>query len=421
MSLDNLGEFSNRGGDTTQTTVTAEPPAAGTGEPQGTQTQPVTTPPAVTTPEPKIETSKPESFMADIVTAFQKSIPEEPPVQEPAQKTTTAEPEPKPTETKPEEKTGDDFGLPEPPTNLTERGKRSWRSYQEKAHQAIGQREKRIKELQGEINAQKEALTVDQDEVGKLKSELANAHKTLEQTAIERSPMFKEKVLDQQESIKGRLAKIAEGTSLTASDVNRLINGDLGTREEMLQAHPLSPMRQQQVVDLLERWDQVEEQRNSMLTNGKASYQEHLRKLQLEEEGRKAQFVRESTAIFEDALTVLAPKIEPYQPIEGNQQWNDSIPVLKQSARKIFNGEVDKKVLAEVAILAPAAVVYQRVILPAAFKRIQELTQQIERMRGVNPSITDRGGDSASPTITKSGSGDFVKDLVDRFRKEAGA
>lgn len=419
MSLDNLGEFSNRGSDTTQATVTAEPPAQ-TGTPP--PAQPVIQP--AQEPRPTVTEAKPDTFMSDIVTAFQKSIPEDQPtVQEPAKPTEKdqAEPEAKPTDTKPEERPSDDFGLPEAPTNLTERGKRSWRSYQEKAHQAIQQREKRIKELTSEIHAQKEALTTDQDEVGKLKSELANAHKVLEQTAIERSPMFKEKILDQQESIKGRLGKIAEGTSLSANDVNRLINGDLAAREEMLAAHPLSPMRQQQVVDLLERWDQVEEQRTSMLANGRQSYQEHVRKLQMDEEARKAQFVRESTALFEDALTVLAPKIEPYQPIEGNQQWNDSIPVLKQHARKIFNGEVDKKVLAEVAILAPAAVVYQKVILPAAFKRIQELSQQIERMRGVNPSITDRGGDSATPTTVKTGSGDFVKDLVDRFRKEAGA
>jgi 2-succinyl-5-enolpyruvyl-6-hydroxy-3-cyclohexene-1-carboxylate synthase len=174
------------------------------------------------------------------------------------------------------------------------------------------------------------------------------------------------------------------------------------------------------VVDLLERWDEVEDQRNSILANGRQSYQEHVRKLQLEEEGRKAQFVRESTAMFEDAMTTLAPKIDPYQPIEGNQQWNESIPHLKQAARKIFNGEVDKKTLAEVAILAPAAVVYHRVIVPAAMKRIQELTAQIERMRGLSPTVSDRGGDTAQ-LPPKSATGDFVKELVDRFRKESGA
>jgi hypothetical protein len=419
MSLDNLGEFSNRGSDTTQATVTAEPPAqTGTPPPAQTVIQPAQE------PKPTVTEAKPDTFMSDIVTAFQKSIPEEqPPVAEPAKPTEKppGEPEKKSDGKSPEQVPEGRYGLPETPKNLSERGRQNWRNFEVSAISQIDAREKRIKELQGEIHAQKEALTVDQDEVGKLKGQLAEAHKVLEQTAIERSPMFKEKILDQQESIKGRLGKIAEGTSLSANDVNRLINGDLAAREEMLAAHPLSPMRQQQVVDLLERWDQVEEQRTSMLANGRQSYQEHVRKTQLEEEARKAQFVRESTAMFEDALTVLAPKMEPYQPIDGNQQWNDSIPVLKQHARKIFNGEVDKKVLAEVAILAPAAVVYQRVILPAAFARIQELTQQIERMRGVNPSITDRGGDSAMPTTVKTGSGDFVKDLVDRFRKEAGA
>jgi len=94
-------------------------------------------------------------------------------------------------------------------------------------------REKIIRDLQTQLSDKDKTHSGQAEEFTRLKDELTNANKVLEQTAIERSPMFKEKILDQQETVRTRLGKIIEGTSLNPSDINRLIGGDLASRQSV--------------------------------------------------------------------------------------------------------------------------------------------------------------------------------------------
>jgi hypothetical protein len=412
MSLEGL-EMTTRGAESGGTATLPEPP------PAPAPPTPVITP----TPEPKVTVtpSQPDTFMADIVKSFEKSVPVEP---EPPPAKPTEAPQ-KPTETTkteapPSDTTKDDFGLPTPPEGFSARGKSWWNGIRDKAHQEIRTRENRIKDLERELTTHREALTTDQTDLNKIKEELAQSRSIIEQTAIERSSMFKEKVLDQEEAVRTRLAKEVEGTSVTPNDVARLINGDTAAREEILEGHNLSAYRKAKVIDWLGNWDKIQEDKNALLANGRQSREEYLRRQKADEDARKAQFIRESTQSFEDEMTTFAPTLEPYQRIEGNQGWNQTVDLIKTYARKIFNGNVDRQALAQVAILAPAAAVYQKVIVPQLATRIRELEAQVDRMRGVSPGVADRGADRGEPSSLSSPSGDFVKNLVERFRKESG-
>jgi hypothetical protein len=416
MSLDNLGEFTNRGGE--------PPPSSPAGTAVAEPSAPVAEPPPVQNPtqDParvQVTESKPDTFMADLVKSFEKATP--PPQESTPPAEPVAAPEPSKTEPKvdtPEPAETDSYGLPKPPTNLTEKGQRNWTNFKTKAIEEIDKREKELKDLRSQLSAR---AKVDEEEVTKLRKDLADANKMLEQTAVERSPLFKEKILDQQESIRSRLSKIIEGTTLTPSDVERMIAGDMNSREDVLESHDLRTYRKSQIIDLLDKWDQVEADRTAMLANGRQSFEEQLRRKQTEDEARKAQFVRESEQHFENEMTTFAPQLEPYQRIEGNEKWNGIVDLLKTNARKIFSGNIDKQALAQTAILAPAAVVYQRFIVPELTKRIRDLEAQVGRMKGLAPTVTDRGPDTPTQPSLSSPNGDFVKTLVDRYRKEVGS
>src|SRR6266853_3103326 len=118
MSLDNLGEFTNRGSETQTATVTTEPPPTGAPAPEAGQQQsaaPAPPPTLQPTPEPKPEVtpSKPETFMADILKTFKETVPNDtqPPIQEPKRPTEKRE---SPTDGKqPETTKRDEYGLPE--------------------------------------------------------------------------------------------------------------------------------------------------------------------------------------------------------------------------------------------------------------------------------------------------------------------
>jgi hypothetical protein len=425
--LDSLGVYTGRepGGQTAETSVTTAPdPHAA---PQTTQPPipaPQTSPTAPTPPAPAAQppaTTEPSTdLIGDLSKAFAKSIGEMPATTEPPKDQPPAQPPPAETEPpKPPEKTWRDQ---EPPAHVTKKVQEDWRSFKEKAKADVDARDARIKGLETELADSKKAVPTVQGELEQVKKALDAANQIVERVAIERSPLFRSKVTEPLELIKARLEQVVAGTGLTPQDVNTLTTGDLNARESIIESRQLSSFRKTQISDLLSRWDQVGEERDRLVSRGKESMTEFFKQQQEVEESRRAQFMRESEKIFDDQDALCTPKLEPYCKIDGNEEWNANTLALRQAARRIYSGSVDRQTLAQVALLAPAAVVYQK-LFQGAQKRIQELEAQVSRMRGVAPTVRDRGGDvptPASPPGTQSPNGDFVKDLVSKFQKSTG-
>lgn len=320
----------------------------------------------------------------------------------------------------PKEKTWRDQ---EPPKNLTKIGHETWTSFKTKAIDDINARDARIKALEGELSEAKKAVPTVQGEVDQLRKQLADAQGIVERVALERSPLFKTKVTDQEDLVRARLGKVAEGTGLTEQDLATLLNGDLNARENVLEAKPITAYRKTQIIDLLSKWDDVEEQRSTMVAKGRESLTEFVKQQQDAETARRAAFMAESVKVYEEQVALCTPKLEPYQTIEGNNEWNQNVANLKAASRRIFDGSVDRQTLAQVAILAPAAVVYQK-LLQGAQKRIAQLEAQVNGYRGVTPTVRDRGADAPTPgspaPSLSSPNGDFVKDIVGKFQKITG-
>ena len=229
-------------------------------------------------------------------------------------------------------------------------------------------------------------------------------------------------MLDQEDLLRARLGKTVQGTGLTSPEADAVLRGDLNTRERILDSRQMSPFRRQQIVDILSQWDRVSEERERLTARGKETLTEFLREQQVAQEAQRAQYLRESEKLFDDQMVLASQKIEVYHPIEGNDEWNKSVNDLKTTARKLYSGQVPRELLAQAAILAPAAVALQN-LLRSAYTEINSLKTQLNRYQGVQPQVRDSGGDVTQPSKALSSAeknGDFVRSLVEKFQRETG-
>lgn len=381
---------------------------------QTTQDPPAINPFVTPVIEPKpLEEPKESSFMTDITKAFDKAVAK--PDGTPAAETPDVEPSPQPKEpAKAEEPPAD-----EPPAHFTPKAKDDWRKKNAEFRSEMKFKNDRIHELEGELKTGRKSLEEIRAQLEGATQGLAEKEARLERFDIEHSQLFRQKVTEPRDTVRGKLEKLVEGTPL-ADQVERLVGGDLRTREGILESSQLTSYRKGQVVDLLERWDSIDEDRKSLLANGKRSYEEFVQRQQENELARKAQFTREAQQIFEDQCVDLMPRMEAYTKTADDEKWNQGVDVLKSWARKIYSGDLDRKQLAEAAILAPSAIVYRNLFI--GFRtRCEELQGQINKMKGVQPTVRDSGIDrTPTPGTSRRAEGDFVASLVDRFNKEAG-
>jgi hypothetical protein len=409
--LAGIGEYTGREGagtsQTTQGTVQTAPVA----EPAAPlpQAAPPPAPQAPAPPEPSKPAEPGPDLIADLGKAFAKTIGELPPAQ-------PAEPA-KPQEPKPAEP---GWQNADPPPTTTKKVAEDWRNFREKAKADVSARDDRIKALEAELEKTKAQGPIAEARMSEIQKQAQEAMGIVERIAIERSPVFKSKVLDQEALLVARMKQLVEGTGISQADAEKLLRGDLTTREGLVQGRQMSPFRSQQIAETLGKWDQVAEERGKMLERGKETLQQYLKEQQQAQESARAQFLRESGKVFEDQMQLAVPKLEVYNHIEGNEKWNSCCDALKTVARRLYDGNVSREMVAQAAILAPAAVAYQN-LLRAAYGQIEELRVQVNKLKGLQPGVRDTGGDVMQPNqALSSPNGDFVKGLVDRFKRDTG-
>lgn len=345
--------------------------------------------------------------MGDLAKAFQKSQ-EQTPTPEPG-KEPAKEPPPKPAAELPDD---------EPPAHFTAKAKEDWRKKNAAFKSEIKTREDRIRDLETQLAKAQKGVPELEADLAKTRETLAERNQALERFDVERSPVFKEKVIEPEENVRNRLAK----QDLQPGQVAALLEGSITQREQVLEDPRISAYRKGQIIQLLDKWDEIQETKSNMVTNGRKSLEEYGRAQAEAEQAKKAQFMREAQEIYQNMEVELMNKLEPFVPLPNdpnNEEWNKAIAIRKQQARAIYTGAASRQELATAAILAASAPVYRQ-LLQMAVGRIQELSTTIDKMRGVQPGVRDSGADTQIlQTPRPASDGDFVKNLVERFNKEA--
>jgi hypothetical protein len=359
-----------------------------------------------------------KDLIGDLGKAFTRAIetPQQTPVETPSKEAPDTAQKPA-AQTPPAEKT---WREEEPPKTLTKNAQESWKTFRSKAVADVEARDSRIKALESELAEAKTQLPQTQASLDQLKAQLVGAQSIIERVAIERSPIFKTKVLDQEELLRARLGKIIDGTGISAQEADVMLRGDLRSREAVLESRQMSTFRRQQVADIISKWDSVQEDREKMTARGRETLAEYINQQQQAQESARAKFLRESQEVFENQFALCKGKLEVYNHIEGNEAWNKSADTLKTVARRLYDGNVSREMVAQAAILAPAAIAYQN-LLRNAYSQIEELKTQVAKLKGLQPEVRDTGADVAQPgRILSSPNGDFVKDLVNKFQQSTG-
>jgi hypothetical protein len=163
-------------------------------------------------PPAKAPEAPPSDLIADLAKQFSQTVgevpatpsPETPPTE---QKAPSAAPEPP----APVERTWRDQDAPE---SLTKAAKVNWQAFKSKAIADVERGEGRIKELEKEVGSLKEAAARLQPELDAARRELVEASGVVERVQVERSPLFKAKIIDPESLLKARLAKLLEGRGL---------------------------------------------------------------------------------------------------------------------------------------------------------------------------------------------------------------
>ena len=174
----------------------------------------------------------------------------------------------------------------------------------------------------------------------------------------------------------------------------------------------LSPSKKAKLGALIVKYDEINGERASELSEAKADYDAVISKYQQDnEEGTKAAL--ESATKTWQKVSSDARSLEIFEPRENDEEWNSELNQRLSLAQQIFNGENSEEDLAKAALWAAAAPKY-RELLYAQVEVNKRLQAELSKYRGSEPGVTSRattGGSRPANTNTAK-SEDFVASVM---------
>lgn len=174
----------------------------------------------------------------------------------------------------------------------------------------------------------------------------------------------------------------------------------------------LSPSKKAKLGALIVKYDEINGERSSELTEAKADYDAVISKYKQDnEEGTKAAL--ESANKTWQKVSTDARSLEIFEPRENDEEWNTELNGRLSLAQQIFNGENSEEDLAKAALWAAAAPKY-RELLYAQVEVNKRLQAELTKYRGSEPGVTSKatsGGSRPSNTNTAK-SEDFVASVM---------
>ena len=174
----------------------------------------------------------------------------------------------------------------------------------------------------------------------------------------------------------------------------------------------LSPSKKAKLGALIVKYDEINGERASEISEAKADYDAVISKYQQDnEEGTKAAL--ESATKTWAKVSENARALEIFEPREGDDEWNTELNGRLSLAQQIFNGENSEEDLAKAALWAAAAPKY-RELLYAQVEVNKRLQAELSKYRGSEPGVTSKatsGGSRPSNTNTAK-SEDFVASVM---------
>jgi hypothetical protein len=174
----------------------------------------------------------------------------------------------------------------------------------------------------------------------------------------------------------------------------------------------LSPSKKAKLGALIVKYDEINGEKASEISEAKSDYDAIISKYQQDnEEGTKAAL--ESATKTWAKVSENARALEIFEPRDGDEEWNGELNQRLSLAQQIFNGENSEEDLAKAALWAAAAPKY-RELLYAQVEVNKRLQAELSKFRGSEPGVTSKatsGGSRPSNTNTAK-SEDFVASVM---------
>jgi len=174
----------------------------------------------------------------------------------------------------------------------------------------------------------------------------------------------------------------------------------------------LSPSKKAKLGALIVKYDEINGERASELSEAKADYDAVISKYQQDnEEGTKAAL--ESATKTWQKVSSDARSLEIFEPRENDEEWNSELNQRLNLAQQIFNGENSEEDLAKAALWAAAAPKY-RELLYAQVEVNKRLQAELSKYRGSEPGVSSRAttGGPRPANTNAAKSEDFVASVM---------
>ena len=175
----------------------------------------------------------------------------------------------------------------------------------------------------------------------------------------------------------------------------------------------LSPSKKAKLGALIVKYDEINGEKASEISEAKADYDAIISKYQQDnEQGTKAAL--ESATKTWQKVSENARALEIFEPRDGDEEWNGELNERLSLAQQIFNGENSEEDLAKAALWAAAAPKY-RELLYAQVEVNKRLQAELSKFRGSEPGVSSRatGSGGSRPANTNAAkSEDFVASVM---------
>jgi len=229
---------------------------------------------------------------------------------------------------------------------------------------------------------------------------------------IERHPDFIKKY-------EGKITGVFDSVkNLVGTDGERLISllksPDSDYRNSQIDdiVEGLSPSKKAKLGALIVKYDEINGERASELSEAKADYDAVISKYKQDnEEGTKAAL--ESANKTWQKVSTDARSLEIFEPRENDEEWNTELNGRLSLAQQIFNGENSEEDLAKAALWAAAAPKY-RELLYAQVEVNKRLQAELSKYRGSEPGVTSKAtsGGYRPANANAAKSEDFVASVM---------
>ena len=230
---------------------------------------------------------------------------------------------------------------------------------------------------------------------------------------VERHPEFVKKY-------EGKINGVFDSVkSLVGSDGERLVgllkSPESDYRNSQIDdiVEGLSPSKKAKLGALIVKYDEINGEKASEISEAKSDYDAIISKYQQDnEQGTKAAL--ESATRTWAKVSENARALEIFEPRDGDEEWNGELNQRLSLAQQIFNGENSEEDLAKAALWAAAAPKY-RELLYSQVEVNKRLQAELAKYRGSEPGVTSKatGGGGSRPANTNAAkSEDFVASVL---------